>query len=64
MQLELNIEEDNYELVLEESKTITFSLTNLDETVKRIQLSINEKEMKNIIICGISNFNIGNINPK
>ncbi len=43
-------------LKLEEPKSIKFKLYNLSPNAMKIQLSVKEKEVSDLLICGISKY--------
>lgn len=50
-------------LRLEEPKTVRFRLHNLSPTPMKIVLSVKEKEVGDLLICGISKYNLGKLEP-
>jgi hypothetical protein len=50
-------------LKLEEPKSVKFRLHNLSPTPMKISLSVKEKEVGDLLICGISRYNLGKLDP-
>ena len=50
-------------LRLEEPKTVRFRLHNLSPTPMKIVLSVKEKDVGDLLICGISKYNLGKLEP-
>ena len=51
-------------LRLEEPKTIKFRLHNLSNAPMKIVLSVKEKEVGDLLICGISKYSLGKLEPQ
>ena len=50
-------------LRLEEPKSVRFRLHNLSPSPMKISLSVKEKEVGDLLICGISKYNLGKMDP-
>ena len=55
-EIDLDVISEDQVLKLEEPKTIAFRLYNLSLSVMNIQLSVKEKEVSDLLICGISKY--------
>lgn len=51
-------------LRLEEPRTVRFRLHNLSLQPMKISLSVKEKEVGALLICGISRYNLGRLEPQ
>jgi len=49
---------------LEEPKSVKFRLHNLSPAAMKISLSVKEKEVGDLMICGISKYNLGKMEPQ
>ena len=54
---------EDQRLKLEEPKNVKFRLHNLSPNPMRISLSVKEKEVGDLLICGISSYNLGRLEP-
>ena len=50
-------------LRLEEPKTVRFRLHNLSPSPMQILLSVKEREVGDLLICGISKYSLGRLEP-
>lgn len=51
-------------LKLEQPKSVKFRLHNLSIAPMKISLSVKEKEVGDLLICGISKYNLGKMDPQ
>lgn len=51
-------------LRLEEPKTVKFRLHNMSQAPMKILLSVREKEVGDLLICGISKYSLGRLEPQ
>lgn len=55
-EIDLDVVSQDQILKLEQPKSIVFRLYNLSNAVMKIQLSVKEKEVGDLLICGISKY--------
>eukprot|EP00347_Sterkiella_histriomuscorum_P011398 403372611 len=63
-EIDLDVVSQDQILKLEQPKSIMFRLYNLSNSVMKIQLSVKEKEVGDLLICGISKYNLGRLEPQ
>ena len=62
-EIDLDVISEDQILKLEEPKSIMFRLFNLSPNIMKIQLSVKEKEVSDLLICGISKYvRVKNVN--